>query len=90
MLKAQGRHPYRPEHIHFMIQAPDFRKLITHIFAAGDPYLDSDVVFGVKASLVQEYVQHDRGSAPDGAAMSGRWFSLERDFVLAAIGEDAD
>ena len=83
MLEAQGRHPYRPEHIHFMIQAPGYRKLVTHLFAAGDPYLDSDVVFGVKASLIREYVPHEGGIAPDGKPMQGRWFSLEHDFVLA-------
>lgn len=53
MLQAQGRHPYRPAHIHFMIAAPRHRTLVTHVFVAGDPYLDSDVVFGVKDSLVQ-------------------------------------
>ena len=83
MLKAQNRHPFRPEHIHFMITAPGHRKLVTHIFAAGDQYLDSDVVFGVKASLVEEYEAHLGGLAPDGRAMSGEWFSLDRDFRLA-------
>src|SRR5262245_41996692 len=83
MLEAQGRHPYRPEHIHFMIQAPGYRKLVTHVFAEGDRYLDSDVVFGVKVSLIREYVPHDGGTAPDGKVMSGRWFSLQHDFVLA-------
>ena len=87
MLKAQGRHPYRPEHIHFMITAPGHRKLVTHIFAAGDQYLDSDVVFGVKASLVDTYQAHHGGAAPDGRAMSGEWFSLSREFRLAPTRE---
>jgi hydroxyquinol 1,2-dioxygenase len=87
MLKAQNRHPYRPEHIHFMITAQGHRKLVTHIFAAGDPYLDSDVVFGVKASLVEPYEAHFDGAAPDGRTMSGAWFSLARDFRLAPIRE---
>jgi hydroxyquinol 1,2-dioxygenase len=85
MLKAQGRHPFRPEHIHFMVEAPGHRKLVTHIFAAGDRYLDSDVVFGVKKSLVEEYRAHHGGNAPDGRAMEGCWFSLEREFRLAAL-----
>ena len=84
MLEAQGRHPFRPEHVHFMITAPGHRKLVTHIFAEGDEYLDSDVVFGVKQSLVQEYVRHSGGHAPDGTAMAGEWFSLQRDFRLTA------
>jgi hydroxyquinol 1,2-dioxygenase len=84
MLKAQDRHPFRPEHIHFLIEASGHRKLVTHVFAAGDEYLDSDVVFGVKNSLVREYVRHSGGTAPDGAAMQGEWFSLHYDFSLAA------
>ena len=48
MLKATGRHPWRPAHVHFMISAPGFRRLVTHIFVDGDQYLDSDAVFGVK------------------------------------------
>lgn len=85
MLDAQGRHPYRPEHIHFLIDAPGHRKLVTHVFAKGDKYLDSDVVFGVKESLIREYVGHQGGAAPDGKTMQGQWFSLEYDFVLAGV-----
>ena len=83
MLKAQGRHPYRPEHIHFLIEAPGYRRLVTHLFAAGDEYLDSDVVFGVKDSLVREYISHSAGTAPDGKVMHGQWYSLHHDFKLA-------
>jgi hydroxyquinol 1,2-dioxygenase len=84
MLEAQGRHPFRPEHIHFKIQAPGYRKLVTHVFAAGDQYLGSDVVFGVKASLIREYRSQDGGVAPDGRSIAGRWHSLHYDFVLSA------
>ena len=61
---ASGRHPWRPAHVHFRIQAPGYRTLITHVFRADDPYLDSDVVFGVRASLVGDYVAHDAGIRP--------------------------
>lgn len=54
MLVASGRHPWRPAHIHFMIQAPGHATLITHLFRAGDPYLESDAVFGVRSSLVAQ------------------------------------
>ncbi|WCT79239.1 dioxygenase [Novosphingobium humi] len=52
LLKALGRHPNRPAHIHFMITAGGFRRLVTHLFIDGDPYLESDAVFGVKSSLI--------------------------------------
>lgn len=83
MLEAQGRHPFRPEHIHFLIHASRHRKLVTHVFAAGDKYLDSDAVFGVKEPLIREFVEHMGGTAPDGKVMQGKWYSLHYDFRLA-------
>mgnify|MGYP001409813482 CR=1 FL=1 len=52
LLQALGRHPYRPAHLHFIVSAPDCERLTTHIFIAGDPYLESDAVFGVKDALI--------------------------------------
>jgi protocatechuate 3,4-dioxygenase beta subunit len=52
LLAALGRHPFRPAHVHFMISAPGYRTLVTHLFFEGDQYLESDVVFGVKHSLI--------------------------------------
>ena len=89
MLKVQGRHPFRPEHIHFMVQASGFRKLVTHIFARGDRYLDSDVVFGVKDSLVCDFVTYCGGAAPDGKQMAGEWAYLAYEFVVAPEKADA-
>lgn len=83
LLRLQGRHPYRPEHVHFMIYAPGFRKLVTHLFAAGDPYLGSDVVFGVKSSLIQPILSHPAGRGPDGRTIAEAWYELRADFVLA-------
>src|SRR5215469_8195905 len=52
ILNAMGRHPMRPAHLHFIVSAKGYEALTTHLFVEGDPYLDSDVVFGVKNSLV--------------------------------------
>lgn len=52
LLRATGRHPMRPAHLHFLITAPGYNKLITALYFDGDTYLDSDTVFGVKDSLV--------------------------------------
>jgi protocatechuate 3,4-dioxygenase beta subunit len=52
LLAAMGRHPFRPAHVHFMISAPGYRTLVTHLFFEGDEYLESDAVFGVKHSLI--------------------------------------
>ena len=71
LLRATARHPWRPAHLHFMIQAPGYETLVTHVFRDGDPYLDSDAVFGVRQSLVTDWVQQ-----PDGG------YTLDFDFVL--------
>ncbi|MEJ2458565.1 MAG: intradiol ring-cleavage dioxygenase [Novosphingobium sp.] len=83
MLAAQGRHPFRPEHVHFMIAAPGQQTLVTHLFIDDDPYLDSDVVFGVKNSLITNYRAHEAGPAPDGTTCARDFVSLAYDFVLS-------
>lgn len=82
MLEAQGRHPWRPAHVHFMIAAPGYETLVTHVFEAGDKYLDSDVVFGVKDSLIRDYKPRDPGLAPDGWQMNVPYYYLNYDFGL--------
>ena len=78
MLSALGRHPWRPAHLHFMIQAPRYERLITHVFRDGDQYLDSDAVFGVRSSLIADWVRHDGSAGAPGSAH----YSLDYDFVL--------
>lgn len=65
MLGALGRHPNRPAHIHFMISALGFKRLVTHIFIAGDDYLKSDAVFGVKPDLIVHPTQGSDGLVID-------------------------
>jgi len=77
LLKATGRHPWRPAHLHFMIQAPGYETLITHVFRSDDPYLDSDAVFGVRQSLVADWKEQ-----PDGS------YLVEYDFVLNPARSD--
>jgi protocatechuate 3,4-dioxygenase beta subunit len=76
MLQQLGRHPYRPAHLHFIIEAEGFETVITHTFVDGDSYLDSDAVFGVKGSLIASY------QVPDGAGLGWR---SNFDFVLVPL-----
>jgi protocatechuate 3,4-dioxygenase beta subunit len=55
LLKATGRHAFRPAHIHFIVTAPGHRPLTTHIFVANSKYIESDTVFAVKKSLVENF-----------------------------------
>lgn len=82
MLDALGRHPWRPAHLHFMITADGYEPLITHVFRSGDQYLDSDAVFGVRSSLVADWVRHEPGRAPDGTTLDAPFYTLNFDFVL--------
>jgi hydroxyquinol 1,2-dioxygenase len=82
LLDGLGRHPWRPAHLHFMIVAPGFEKLITHVFRSHDEYLDSDAVFGVRATLIADWVRHDAGRAPNNTLVDGPFYTLKYDFVL--------
>lgn len=55
MLGHLGRHPYRPAHMHYLVTAPGFQRLVTHTFVGGDSYLTSDAVFGVKSTLIAPF-----------------------------------
>jgi protocatechuate 3,4-dioxygenase beta subunit len=79
MLRATNRHPWRPAHIHFVISAGGYETVTTHIFDSTDAYLDSDTVFGVKESLIQDFVQHDTPNE-----MSRR-FGVEPPFCTATF-----
>lgn len=87
MLEALGRHPWRPAHLHFMIEASGYERLITHIFRSGDTYLDSDAVFGVRSSLITDWKRHDAGVAPDGTKIDVPYTTLDFTFVLNPVGD---
>ena len=55
LLARLGRHPYRPAHLHYILEAPGYETLVTHIFDPDDPYIHSDAVFGAKESLLAEF-----------------------------------
>jgi hydroxyquinol 1,2-dioxygenase len=82
LLAALGRHPWRPAHLHFMLRAPGYQTLVTHVFRDDDRYLDSDTVFGVRSSLIAPWVRHAPGVADDGTEMTVPFYSLRYDFVL--------
>ena len=74
LLKAAGRHPWRPAHLHFKIDAEGYETLITHVFRSDDDYLDSDAVFGVRQSLIADWKEQADGS-----------YLVEYDFVLNPV-----
>jgi hydroxyquinol 1,2-dioxygenase len=85
LLEATGRSPMRASHLHFMVEAPGLRTLVTHIFVRGDDLLASDSVFGVRDSLVRDFEPQLAGTpAPDGRDLGERpWTRVRFDIVLA-------
>ena len=80
LLAAQGRHNMRPAHLHFLIYKKGFKTLISQVYVNGDPYLETDVQFGVTRALVGNYVRHDEPApAKD---VKGEWYSLDYTFAM--------
>ena len=82
LLAATGRHPYRPAHLHFIVSAPGYRPVTTHVFVAGSPYLDSDAVFGVKESLIREVREVDDRERAAELGFPNPFHALRFDLVL--------
>ncbi|MGN5478392.1 intradiol ring-cleavage dioxygenase [Cupriavidus basilensis] len=82
LLRATDRHPWRPAHLHARVTAAGCKPLITHIFDAEDPYLDSDVVFAVKQSLVCRFESVPAGAREREYGYAGPCLELGYDFVL--------
>ena len=88
MLRAAGRHPWRPAHIHFVVSADGYEPVTTHIFDRRDEYLGSDAVFAVKDSLICDFEQH--GSANGDAVRLGLappYYTATFDFRLKPAAE---
>lgn len=86
LLEHVGRSPLRASHLHFLVEAQGFRTLITHIFVRGDELLSTDAVFGVKESLIKDFISHPAGSpTPDGRVLNDgeTWSEVRFDIVLA-------
>ena len=82
MLQATTGRSWRPAHLHFRIQAPGQRPLITHIFDRNSQNLNSDAVFGVRPSLIADFKPQSPGQAPDGKSMDRDFFTLEYNFTM--------
>jgi protocatechuate 3,4-dioxygenase beta subunit len=80
LIRAQGRHGYRPAHIHFLISAPGYRELVTALYLRNDDHIGSDTVFGVTDSLITET------AAGDTASPYPEIPSIRFDFALGLTG----
>lgn len=85
LLFSCNRSPMRPAHVHFKISAQGYKTLVTHIFEKGDPYIDSDAVFGVKSSLIREFAHHTGQMPENSPVTANEWFETEFSPILQKV-----
>jgi catechol 1,2-dioxygenase len=83
LLTALDRNPNRPAHLHFMVSAPGYEKLITHIFTPDCPWLKDDAVFGVKESLIADFKTIDDPRRAADLGMTNPFKAVEWNVVLS-------
>lgn len=85
LLGSLGRHPYRPAHLHYILEADGYETLVTHIFDPDDEYINSDAVFGVKESLLAKFDLIDDPVRIKEEGAEGPFYEVVHDFVLAPV-----
>ena len=80
LLRAQGRHPYRPAHLHFLAFKSAYKTLISQVFVDDDEHLESDVVFGVTRHLIGDFRRGE--GTPPSPDVEGPWYRLDYEFVM--------
>jgi catechol 1,2-dioxygenase len=83
LLRAQGRHPFRPAHMHALIAKSGYKTLISQVYDASDPRIESDVQFGVTKAVIGNYIRHDEPH-PSEKDAGTPWYQLDYTFVMDA------
>jgi len=89
LLAAMGRHPNRAAHLHFIVTAPGYDPVITHIFTPDCPYLPEDAVFGVKRDLIADFKRVDDPGVGHEVGLASPFWAVEWDFTVAAAKQPA-
>src|SRR5882757_5104424 len=82
LVKKTSISPMRPAHIHFCVESPGYHRVVTHLFQRGCPYIETDVVYGVKEPLIVDFVEKPAGVAPNGEKVDTPFCVINYDFVL--------
>jgi len=82
LVKKTSISPMRPAHIHFCLESPGYHRVVTHLFQRGCPYIETDVVYGVKEPLIVDFVEKPAGVAPNGEKVDTPFYVINYDFVL--------
>jgi hydroxyquinol 1,2-dioxygenase len=82
LVRATGRHNFRPAHLHFLIFKEGFKTLISQIYSNDDHRLETDVQFGVTRALIGDYIRHPASGPAPAPDVKGEWYSLDQTFVM--------
>ncbi len=89
LLHLAHRHNMRPAHIHFIVSADGYERVTSEVFTEGDPYVESDVVFGVKESLIARYGRVENAADIEAAGADAPFHLLEYDFpMVKGVGNE--
>ena len=80
LIKAQGRHNFRPAHLHALIYKEGYKTIPAQVYVSDDPDIDNDCQFGVTKALIGRYVRHDEPAPRDGIASP--WYRLDYTFTI--------
>jgi protocatechuate 3,4-dioxygenase beta subunit len=83
LLRATGRDCWRPSHFHMIVSAPGHAPVVTEIFDAESPHLDDDAVFGVRKSLIAEFVKVTDPAKAASLGLKPPFHLVSFDFTLA-------
>src|SRR5262249_5170259 len=86
MILQTRRHPMRPAHVHFLVNAKGYQPLIAQASIDADKYLDSDAVCGVKDELVAKGEKRIDRAMPDGKPAAAPWHLMTYEFHLKPGG----
>jgi catechol 1,2-dioxygenase len=81
LLRAQGRHPFRPAHLHTLIFKQGFKVLTSQVYDPNDPHIETDVQFGDTRALMGDFIRHDTANPRD-ASVRPPWYSLDYVYVM--------
>jgi len=84
LLKAQGRHNMRPAHLHFLIYKEGYKTHISQVYSPDDPFLETDVQFGVTKALIAPYIKHAADEKAPADDVTGEWWSMDYTFNVDA------
>ncbi|KAK0385349.1 hypothetical protein NLU13_7825 [Sarocladium strictum] len=87
LLKKLNRHPWRPSHMHFLLEKPGFETLVTALYRRGDPYEKTDAVFGVKESLIVDITKVSDPAMAEKYGVSPDCALMQYDFVMVGKEE---